>query len=177
MKNKNYHDYDTLKLFAKKEKVEEIISRYQLLKWEIVGQQQNKSYEDIVDLEFIRPHKIKNKDELQLLQVYMEEELNNFAKKESKKHSKSTIAGLSVGLFGISLMSLGIWINFAYSTIASLIFSLIFFMIGTAFLATEMFFLPKMIKQEKQIFLKDKKEHKNKMEILCDAIHNLEEDK
>ncbi len=174
MEKKDYHNNDSLKLFVKKEKAQDIIDKYQLLKWQLVTQKENNRYEDIVDLEFTRPHKVANKDKLQLLQVYMEEELNSFAKLESKKHSKSTIAGLIVGLFGLALMTLGVLINFGYSTVTSFVFSLIFFIIGSAFIGAEIFFLPKIVRTEKQTFLENKTQHKQRLQQICDCIIQLE---
>ncbi len=174
MDKHDYHNYDSLKLFVKKEKAKDIIDKYQLLKWQLVTQNENDRYEDIVDLEFTRPHKIANKDKLQLLQVYLEEELNSFAKVESKKHSKSTIAGLIVGLFGLALMTLGVLINFGYSTVTSFVFSLIFFIIGSAFIGAEIFFLPKMVRTEKLTFLENKTKHEQNLQKICDCITQQE---
>ena len=69
-------EYDELRLYVKKTKKDEIVNHYKVFGWNLVSINENKRYEDIVDLEFKRPHKIKEKDELQLLQVYMEENVN-----------------------------------------------------------------------------------------------------
>ena len=108
MKINDYINYDSLKLYVKKNKSKEIIEHYKLFGWEVLEEFENKKYEDILDLTFCRPHKIKNKDELQLLQVYMEERLNEQAKIEKHKHSKTTSIGLCLGVIGVGLITLGL---------------------------------------------------------------------
>ena len=173
MKNNNYKDYDTLKLFIKKDKAEDIVQKYQALQWEVVSQKENNKYEDIVDLEFVRPHKIANKDELQLLQVYMEEELNAIGKLDRYKNAKTTAAGLVVGSIGLLMMLFGIWINFSYSTVASLVVSLVMFVCGASCLGVELLFLPKMHKQEKQTYNQQRAEREQKLQTICDKINEL----
>ena len=56
----NYKDFDKLSLYVKKYKAEEIIKHYKNFNWKLVSESENKKYEDIVDLTFIRKHKIEN---------------------------------------------------------------------------------------------------------------------
>ena len=69
MQQIDYENYDTLNLYVKKIKAEEIKERYKNFGWILFNEQENATYEDILDLTFTRPHKIENKDELQLMQV------------------------------------------------------------------------------------------------------------
>ena len=63
MKINDYINYDSLKLYVKKNKSKEIIEHYKLFGWELAEEFENKKYEDILDLTFCRAHKIENKDE------------------------------------------------------------------------------------------------------------------
>ena len=96
--------FDLLSLYVKRNKKDEILQYYQCFNWKLKEENANKMYVDIVDLVLIRPHTLCNKDNLQLLQVYMEESLNKKAKLEQKKYPRSTSCGF-VGMF-IVLVSL-----------------------------------------------------------------------
>ena len=74
--------FDTLNLFVKKIKRQDVVDTYTSLGWKLLTEKENDRYEDIIDLTFLRPHKIQNKDQLQLMQVYTEDNLNEIAKLE-----------------------------------------------------------------------------------------------
>ena len=111
MKIDNYKEYDTLTLYVKKNKSTGIIKHYKIFGWELVEEADNNMYADLVDLTFIRSHKIKNKDELQLQQVYMEETLNKLGKLDKFKHAKSASVGLSVGTIILAFIVFAVIIN------------------------------------------------------------------
>ena len=108
MVNNDIFENDKLELYVKKDKVDEITNYYGKFKWEVVDRTENKKYEDLIDLTFSRPHYIKNKDDLQLLQVHLEENLNKIGKLEKMKNSKTLAFGLSAGILPIGLAVLGI---------------------------------------------------------------------
>lgn len=132
MENKNYNDFDTLKLYVKKNKVDDLKKSYSCFGYELTSESPNNKYEDIVDLEFERPHKISNKDELQLLQVYMEENVNKLAKTEKNKHSKSTIFGLIFGPLCLAFVLFGAYLVLKVQTPLGLIFGVVSIILGIA---------------------------------------------
>lgn len=101
-------DKDILHLYAKKNKLDIVEECYESLGWQKTAQEENKRYEDLVDLSFERPHKINNKDDLQLLQIYMEHDLNRLAKIERRKYLKSLMFGVGFGLLGLYLVLTGV---------------------------------------------------------------------
>ena len=110
MKNFDY-DYknnDKITIFAQRDKFQEIIEYYKIFKWELVSNNNAKNSSELVELTFLRPHKIKNKDKLQLYQVQMEEYLNNIGRLENSKNTKSTTLGLILGLIFAIPIVLGI---------------------------------------------------------------------
>ena len=151
MKKNNNLDYDTLTLLVKKEKQEEIIKCYQNFGWELVGNNENRKYEDIVDLIFKRPHKIKNKDELQLQQVYMEERLNEIGKLERHKHSKTTGFCLFFGVIGLAMIIYGLYLILKFN-IAQIPISISQLSVGFVFCLATIIFAPKIYKKEKKTF-------------------------
>ena len=163
---RNNNEYDYLTLYAKKIKVKEVIEHYQIFGWELVNESENYRYEDILDLSFVRPHKIKNKDELQLQQVYMEEKLNEIGKCEKHKNSKSVSFGLCIGVGVLLLLALSINMFIKMNTTSQLVFAIIFASLSVILLILELVFLPKIYKKENLYF-------KTKTESLNQELINL----
>ena len=170
MKTNDYMNYDSLTIYVKHQKKDEIIEYYKILGYTLCEVQENKRYEDIVDLTFTRPHKIENKDELQLLQVYMEEKLNEMAKLEKHKNSKTTIFGLCFGSFAILFLILGILGVFNIINFLNLPWCIAFICLGCLCLILELFMLPKIHKKEKIDFIKN---HRQNEELLNDIIQKV----
>lgn len=156
--NINYKEFDTLTIYAKKDRLDSIIDHYKIFGWEIVCQNENTRYEDIVDITFSRPHKIKNKDELQLYQVYMEDKLNELAKVELNKHSKSLSVGLSIGVISLAIIILGIFGILNITNNTGLIFEIILISIGAIAVIILTILLPVLVKKEKILFKQKRKE-------------------
>ena len=108
MENFDYNNFDKLNLFVKKQKLQDVINTYSSLGWKLVEKKDNKKYVDIIDITFLRPHNLKNKDDLQLIQVYVEDNLNDIAKLEKYKHSQTPTVGLSLGCLIFLLLFVGI---------------------------------------------------------------------
>lgn len=110
MKNFDY-DYknkDKITIFAQFDKAEEIIEYYKKFKWDLIKNEKAKHATELLELTFIRPHKIDNKDKLQLYQVQMEECVNEIGKLENFKGSKTTSVGLIFGLIGLAPLVIAI---------------------------------------------------------------------
>lgn len=105
MKN---NEMDKLTICVKKQKVEDVIKSYEVFGWKVSQQVENSRYDDIVDVSFLRPHYIDNKDELQLQQVYMEKVLNSIGKIEKMANAKTTLFGLVTGLLSVGVIAIGI---------------------------------------------------------------------
>ena len=114
MKNKkqrqirDHKNYDYLTITAKVEREEEIIASYATLGWEKVKVTEDKRFFDLDVVEFRRPHKVENKDRLQLLQVKLETLLNTYGALRHKRKAKSTTFGLFGGIFGCIAIAAGI---------------------------------------------------------------------
>lgn len=151
MKN-NYKDYDTLNLYVKENKVQEIINNYQVFGWQLIAEKANKMYADIVDLTFIRPHKIDNKDELQLQQIYMEERLNELGKLNKQKHARTTSFGLCFGVILLALLVLGVMLSFNVNNILGKICGYVVVVIAIVLLAFELKIINRAYKNEQLVF-------------------------
>lgn len=162
-----YTDKDTLTLYVKKDKAKKIIQSYNAFGWEIIEDKENNKYDDIADLTFTRPHIIKNKDELQLNQVYLDEQLNNIAKLEKHKHSQSTTLGLIQGLLSLMLLFLGIMICVKSQDIHRLLVGILIIILTAVLIFLQIVFLKTLIKNENQRFNKEYEKLNSELHELC----------
>ena len=167
MKN-NYRDNDSLTLYVKKNKSEEIISYYNFFGWELVVQDDNSRYEDLIDLTFTRPHKMKNKDELQLQQIYMEEALNKMGKLERHKHSRITAFGLCLGVLSLISIFLGVYCGLKLKSLWGIIGGMLFAVIGVVAVVIEAFIFPKMYKRIDELYEIKHKDLELELRTICE---------
>lgn len=103
-KKKNINNFDYQTIVIKKDKQEEMIKNYECFGWAVRQINQHKRYDNLVEVEFERNHFIKNKDDLQFLQVGMECDVNNLGRIERTRKLRSVIFVL--GLCALALASL-----------------------------------------------------------------------
>lgn len=77
-------EYDNLYVTIRQDKAEDCLRCYRSFGWEVFACEEHRIYYNLLNFSLRRPHKIDNKDELQLLQVYLETALNNIGKLERK---------------------------------------------------------------------------------------------
>ena len=173
MERKRYNDFDTFKIYVKKIKAEEVKNNYQSFGYTLISETPNERYEDILNLEFERPHKIKNKDELQLLQVYMEENVNELAKLERNKPSKSTAFDLFFGALCLAFVALGAYFVLKIQTILGLIFGVISIIFGIAIGIVTTIVSIEISKQEKKTFNEKQTNLTENTIKICDEAKKL----
>jgi len=93
MIKRDYNNYDYITVSVKEEKYDPIISCYEKLGWERVKSREDAVYYNLMTVVFRRPHKIMKKDRLQLLQVWMETQINEISSASEGKHAGSTLMG------------------------------------------------------------------------------------
>lgn len=169
---KDYTNFDTITLYVKKHKVEKIIEYYKIFGWEVKSQLHNKHYADLTDLVFCRPHKIENKDELQLLQVYLEDKLNIEGKNEKDRHVKSKCFILTFGILGFLFLLFGTLICFNIFTLG-LGFGISFCTLAFALLVVGIIFLPKLFKKEKIILAQKQTKVNQEIQEICNQAKKL----
>ena len=97
---KDYWNFDYIDLTVKRKNAQEVKDFYGVFLWQEISRKEDRQYHDILHLSFKRPHKIDNKDRLQLLQVRYESELNKRAILDGKKYSKSQAISFLVAALG-----------------------------------------------------------------------------
>ncbi|MBE7088958.1 MAG: hypothetical protein E7370_05550 [Clostridiales bacterium] len=100
----NYNEYDRIFVAINSAVAEETLNGYKALGWQLIRRFPDKIYSNIEHFDFYRSHKIENKDRLQLLQVYMESEINNLSYRRHNRHSASITVGILVYLFCLMLI-------------------------------------------------------------------------
>jgi len=173
MKTKDYKNFDTLTLYVKKTKAEQIKEYYKIFKWNLIEEKENDKYADIVDLTFSRPHKIENKDELQLNQVYLEENINELAKLENRKHSKSLIFGLSFAIVILILLIQGILFVVNFSFTRELIWGIVLIFLSVLLIVGLVLLLIRIFKNENVVFNAKQQEITSEINSICSYVVNL----
>ena len=155
---KDYTNFDYITIYVKKNMIDAVRKNYEILGWQILEEKENDNYEDIIDVTFFRPHKIENKDDLQILQVYTEDRLNKLAKLERDKYAKSLISTLSIEIVAVFVLLYGINSLIKVWKFVSMLLSISAIVIGGAMVVLGFVLLPVIRKKEKAnyIFQKDK---------------------
>ncbi len=103
-------EYDNLYVAVRSDKTEDIIYYYRTFGWEKVNEGRRKI--NLVDMSFRRPHRIENKDELQLLQVYLETALNTVGRLERMPRPHTLAFILVSAFFSLGLVAAGLCLKF-----------------------------------------------------------------
>lgn len=168
-------NYDYLCITAKSDSVDGIIASYKTLGWQLIEVREDKQYIDLDVIDFMRPHKIENKDRLQLLQVRLETALNKVGEARHKKHRKSAVIGLTGGIIGCTAIALGILFFFMQGDdmllkIASGIASIV---IGLALMTAVATTFKKLVRYENGIFAAVTSGLKADIEAICTEANRL----
>lgn len=104
----DYKRFDRLHVAVRTDKLEELIEGYRCFAWTETERQEDKRYDNIMHVTFIRPHKLPHKDRLQLLQVDMELAMNRLASAEQKRYAGTLAFGLTAGMASCALIGGGV---------------------------------------------------------------------
>ena len=166
MKEKDIKNFDYLDIIVKKISEDEIVDAYSAFLWEKIDKKEDERYNDVVHLSFRRPHKIQNKDRLQLLEVYYQSALELRAGLEIKKHSKSKVNLANLIFFSaIFIFGVGVFI-YLNKTLLSVILGSVFALFvlsGAIFLASKI----------KKLFIKENNIYLEKLRKINDEINGI----
>ncbi|MCD8295139.1 MAG: hypothetical protein LUE27_07865 [Clostridia bacterium] len=101
-------EYDHIYVTVRRDKLKDLKVCYEQFGWEEVECQEHKVYDNLLDMTFRRPHKIADKDELQLLQVHLEEALNAVGKYEKAPKRKTRAFVSCLGVLAFLLLAIGL---------------------------------------------------------------------
>lgn len=153
----DYHKLDRLSVSLNSVITEEILVCYRALGWRQAERKEDVQFGNVEHFEFFRPHDIRGKDRLQLLQVTMETEVNNLAHVTVNKHVFSFIAGIVMGLFGLALTVWGILLAALFyrsAGVPALVWGIVLGVLGVAVLVFCGVFVFKIVKWENERYEK-----------------------
>lgn len=157
-------NYDYMYATVKKSKLDELTAHYKALGWEIISRDDDRQYADIIHFTLRRAHVIKHKDELQLLQVYLETAWNTIGKLEANPCPKTMIVGLTLGIIGLAFIIIGLC-ALLYATVELFnMLGIMWIVAGGLFLVLCMILAVELYKREKVQAAKDIKEARIEIE-------------
>ena len=170
----DYKNFDTLTIQVKTNKKDEVLKYYSALGWQLFDEKDNARFEDLFDLTFIRPHKIANKDELQLEQIHLENKLNALGKLEKYKDAKTISFILLLLPLLLASAGIGLWLVLSYAYLTWLIVGISLEMLALALAVILAIFTGKIHKKEKEYFLKHRDDVQTQINETLEKIKMLQ---
>ncbi len=167
-------DFDYLTILVREDKLEEIKNCYKNFAWEIISEKHKFLSKELVILKMRRPHKIKNKDKLQYLQVQLEIDLNKQSDLERNKHKKSTIYGLTFGFFSALVLALFVLAILNGKNLLTIIFGSVFGVIDVIANILIARIAYKIFLKENQIFKQKNTEISNQIVDINEKVASID---
>ena len=152
MIKRDYNNYDYITVSVKEEKYDPVIRCYEKLGWERVKSREDAVYYNLVTVVFRRPHKIMKKDRLQLLQVWMESQINEISTAGAEKHAVSVSAGIILYLIYSALVVCGVLMAIFAKTPTFAWIGVALAVLGVCFSAITIAPLYKRVKRENGVY-------------------------
>lgn len=152
MLKKDYNNYDYITVSVKEEKYDPIIRCYEKLGWERVKSREDAVYYNLVTVVFRRPHKITKKDRLQLLQVWMESQINEISTASAEKHAVSVSSGIILYLIYSALIVCGMLMSIFAKTPTFTWIGVALAVLGISFATITVAPLYKRVKRERAVY-------------------------
>ncbi len=161
-------NYDYLTILVKREKLEEVENRYKFFSWEILKEDEHERFGNIVVVEMRRIHKIKNKDNLQYLQVQMEFLINREEMYKRNKHKRSALFGLIFGILCAFIFACGLVTLLNHISTVEVVFGIIFVVIGLFLNILLLFLIFKMSREEDRLFEENSIKISKQLDEVCE---------
>ncbi len=158
--NFNFDEYDRITVTTKTENEEKILRDYSIFGWEWIKKENDVIFANLVHLTFMRPHRIKNKDQLQYQQVCYEQKINTLFEFERTKNLFSTLWFIFLVSLFVSFGGLGVY----FMLKSKILLGGIFLFIGVASAC-----LTPLIKR---VRVKENRRHREKVNKLNEEIED-----
>lgn len=136
--------YDYLNVTVRRDKARELVLYYRTFGWEKTAVAIHGVTENLLDMSFRRPHKIENKDELQLLQVYLETALNTVGRLERIPRPRTLAFNLALSLLNAALIVAGLCLALVYDATSCIVTGWILVGLGCAFIVLVVYWTSKL---------------------------------
>lgn len=168
-KSSNYLDYDHINIRVRVQLSQKIKEYYQNFGWIFEAEEEDKKYSDVVNISFTRPHFIKNKDYLQLLQVRLENMLNKIDEYKTKQYSRALVWGLIFGFLSLFIVATGVLLSIFLPSFIYVICSIVLCSLG---IGTSIFAIIKT----KKVVKSDREKYKKLQESANQIIQKINQD-
>jgi hypothetical protein len=165
-KDFDYHNFDRLAVTIKLDVEKEIVKRYSSFGWQEIERVEGRFF-DVIHVLFIRPHKIANKDKLQLLQVNMELAVNRAARLEMNKNAKTAALSALVGLLGCGMIAGGVCLAVLLKGVLPIVFGSLLCTLGALEVVAFIPLLRKISKRERAEFQKNYSSAIDQIKVAC----------
>ena len=169
----NLFENDTISVKSKKSASEHIIGRYGDFGWTLIKREDDKLYENISHLTFTRPHCVKNKDKLQLLQVRLEIAYNDMGRYSHKISVRTALFGSLFGLLSAGLCAGGVLLFLLIEGLLPIIFGALTCALGIAVGIFCAKFCNRVYKRNKDKYSRLIEEQVKKIDGLCSTARIL----
>ncbi len=105
--NAVFSQFDNFYVTVKSDRVKEVCKMYASLGWKLIENSPHSRYFNERNLTFSRPHVVEHRDELHLLQVYLDGAIDKIGKLQSNPCPVTTALMVSVGLACLFLIVCG----------------------------------------------------------------------
>ncbi len=173
---KDIENFDYLTIEVYEDLANEIKLSYKIFGWEIISEKKTNFVSERVVFSMRRPHKIKNKDDLQYYQVDLEERINDVGKLEQNKYSRSVVIGLTFALFWTLVCTCSVLMLFRAELLWAKVVLGAFILCLLVEFGYAIFKLFKLKKFEDKIFEKKLKVLKDEIYACCAIAKNLLEE-
>lgn len=176
MKERNYDEFDYMRVQVKNDFFDRVISSYASFGWEVFEVNEDESFFDTRDVTLRRKHFLKDKDRLQLYQTYMDSAYSNLNRVQKHRYSTSTIVGLSVGLVALAIACVAIFLAATTSNLALRIITIVVACLAGLVMLVLLFLVRRIRKQEEVAFTKNVAKLKREIEDMCSKAKQILEE-
>lgn len=163
----DYHKYDIVSCDIKKKDVEEIINIYTALGYNIHSNEDSDLYLDSRHLIFYRDHILKNKDQLQYIQVNIEMKINEVSFKNQNKYIPLILISTLLIILSTGLLACGFTLIFLLSGTLYFTLSIVSFILSAILFLFITFYI---LKRRKKIDIKFNAYKKKMHELIEEDI-------
>ncbi|MCD7728916.1 MAG: hypothetical protein LUI60_03290 [Clostridia bacterium] len=128
----DYMTQDSLAV-AIKEPAQDLETWYGAFGWTLTEKHADNVYSDVIHMNFTRPHKIENKDRLQLLQVRMEILLNMVSRADRKVRASVGVLSAFLFLLGAAILLCGTLLVVRFNDIFYIVCGIVIAVAGILF--------------------------------------------
>ncbi len=162
---RDIEEYDYLDAYINEDYFDGVVASYGSFGWKKETEGESKVFSNSKAITFSRKREIKNKDKLQLLQVYMEEEYAAIAKLSRERYKISMVYGFAIGLISAAIIACFLCVGLTCGELFLQIICGAIVVLGAVVIGTMLYGLSVLKKIEDKKF--NEAAEKKRLNIIC----------